>query len=507
MTIIFLLGIAFQVANMVVNLNFLAVQKEVQNGNNDVWRIFLLLLLALSVFSVLQVLYMTFFHNTLHRYLTFNLFKRYRRIFRVQEKGVLMKFQLIFAELMLPLSIVTAFVGCYTIVKTMEMVTFNIQNIIVAILLLVSAMICGIIRGRCESSKKKIDSIIQEKKNDLTKFDSFSTTYLNNALYVLDIEYRASMNFALKKSFFENLPRFLKQLLCVVLFWGLVDSVLSGSIYSESYLLLTAYGTVLSIAEQVGSICEKCIEIVHLRKDEDVKALNLFENKENAHLELNRERVTLDEKGLTITSLFSLDVHGAGGKVRLYQLNKDIIIPKGKHVILTGAKEVGKTRFLSFLEALFPGCIMIYNDNAKVFNHFYDNFKSKYGFDGELIRELALGLRLERFTTLSDEELKKLQVTNINTADKHLCVALVMLYLAIKNPCSAKIMVFDELFANVDFANSEAILEFIMKKVGEIGSTVIFVGHSNQELIKTCCASHIKMTALDTSIKINQVQL
>lgn len=425
----------------------------------------------------------------------------------MQEKGVLMKFQLIFAELMLPFALVTAMVGCYTIYKTMGMVTFNFQNIIVAVLLLIFAMMCGVVRGRCESIKKKMDSIIQEKKNDLTKFDSFSTTYLNNALYVLDLEYKGVANQSIKRTFFENLPRFLKQFLYVILVWGLVDSIASGNLYSESYLILTAYGTVLSIAEQVGSIFEKSIEIIHMKKDEDVETLDSFEKKENALLEVNRSRVKLDDEALTITSLFSLDVRGASGNVRLYNLCKDVVIPKGKHVILVGAKEVGKTRFLSFIEALFPDSIMIYNDNGKIFGQFYDNFKCKYGLDGDLVRELAAGLKLERFAHSSDEELKKLQITNINTGDKHLCVALVMLYFAIKDPKTAKYIVFDELLANVDEANSKEILKFIMDKVSEIGSTVIFVGHSQQDLIKSYCFSQIKMVSHDTTIKITQAKI
>ena len=103
---------------------------------------------------------------------------------------------------------------------------------------------------------------------------------------------------------------------------------------------------------------------------------------------------------------------------------------------------------------------MIYNDSSKIFNRFYDNFKTEYGFDGNLIRKLAAGLKLQRFVHLTDEELQKLQITNINTGDKHLCVALVMLYFAIKAPETARIIVFDELLANViEFGGYEEILD------------------------------------------------
>ena len=174
---------------------------------------------------------------------------------------------------------------------------------------------------------------------------------------------------------------------------------------------------------------------------------------------------------------------------------------------MVGPKEVGKTRFLTFLKNLFPNCVMIYNDASKIFNRFYDNFKTQYGFDGDLIRELAAGLKLQRFVNLTDEEIKELQITNINTGDKHLCVALVMLYFAIKDPETARIIVFDELLANVDKDNSEEIMAFIMQAVEKVGSTVIFVGHSQQRLIRRYCHSEIILNGEEEQIVVTQKAL
>lgn len=504
MVAIFCLGVLGQVGNVAVNLKFLAAQKAVQNGNLDVWKVYLITLLALSVFSVLSSVYMTWFHETLTRYLQFNLFKRYRRCFRVMEKGVLMKYNIVYAELCLPLAVVTALLGVYLIIKTMAMVTFSVGNIVVGVMLLLTAMICGVMRGRCESRRKIQSTVIQEKKNDLTKFDSFSTNALEDALYVLDIEYRGAMKQSLMRIFYENLPRFLKQALYVILVWGFVATMASGEVYSESFLILTAFGTVLSIAEELGKIFEKTFEILQMRKDSNVMTVDEFERKEKALVEKNRGAVSLTERGLEISTDFSLDVKSAIGKTRYYKLTRKLELPRGEHVIFSGEKEVGKTRFLTFIETLFPFATMIYNDNSKIFNQFYDNFKTAHGFDGELIRELARGLRLKRFVDLSDEELKAMQITNINTGDKHLCVALVMLYFAIKAPETARIIIFDELLANVDEANSKKILAFIMEKVKEIGSTVVFVGHSQQELIKQYCSSQIKLFAEDTVIVVDQ---
>ena len=118
--------------------------------------------------------------------------------------------------------------------------------------------------------------------------------------------------------------------------------------------------------------------------------------------------------------------------VRWYKLHEGIFIPRGKHIILSGEKEVGKTRFLTFFKNLFPMSIMVYNDSSKVFNQWRDNFKNEHGLDCELVKKLARGLKLQRLANLTDKELKECQITNINTADKHLCVALLMLYYAIK---------------------------------------------------------------------------
>ena len=501
---LFVLGIFAQVGNVAINLKFLAAQQAVQNGNMEMWEGYLVSLLVLSVFNVGSVVYMTHFFNTLSRYLQFNLFDKYQACFKVYEKGVMMKYHIIFAELSLLMAIITAMFGIFTIVKTMEMVTFNIQNVIVGIALLVVAMICGVIRGKCESARKKIDTSIQEKKNDIVKFEAISAFNLNSSLYVLDWEYRASAWQSLKKVFFQHLPRFLKQSLYVVLVWGLVDTLASGQVYSESYLILTAYGTILGIAEELGNIIEKTIEISQLQRDIEVKKVDVFEAKEKELLEKNRANVRKSEKGFEIFKEFCVDVKSALGNVRHYKLLEEVFIPQGKHIILLGEKEVGKTRFLTFLKNLFPECVMIYNDASKVFNQWYDNFKNPNGFDCNLIRELAEGLKLYRFVNLSDEELKSLQITNINTGDKHLCVALVMLYNAIKNPSLARLLVFDELLANIDAANSKEIMAFIMGKVNEIGSSVIFVGHSQQELIKSYCHSKLTLERNEEYILVKQ---
>ena len=487
-----------------MNLRFLAAQQAVQNGNMEMWEGYLGSLLVLSVFNVGSVVYMTHFYNTLSRYLQFNLFRRYQGCFKVYEKGVLMKYHILYAKLSLPIAMISASLGIFTIVKTMEMITFDVRNVIVGSLLLVIAMICGVLRGKSESSKKVIDTVIQEKKNDIIKFESFSYSALYSALFVLDLEYRAAARQSLKKVFFQNLPRFLKQMLYVFLVWGLVDTLATGDVYSESYLILTAYGTILGIAEEIGNMVEKTIEIFNLQKDLEVKKVDVFESKEYQLLEENKENVRLSDKGLEIFKEFRVDVMSAMGKVRFYKVPESIFVSQGTHAILTGQKEVGKTRFLTFLKNLFPYSIMIYNDSSKIFNRFYDNFKTEYGFDGDLIRKLAAGLKLQRFVHLTDEELQKLQITNINTGDKHLCVALVMLYFAIKAPETARIIVFDELLANVDKGNSEEIISFIMQIVEEIGSTVIFVGHSQQNLIRTYCQSEMSLKGGDEHIVITQ---
>ena len=504
---LFILGILAQVGNVAINLEFLVAQQAVQNGNMEMWEGYLVNLLVLSVFNVGSVIYMTHFFNTLSRYLQFNLFNKYQACFKVYEKGVMMKYHIIYAELSLPFTIITAMLGIFTIIKTMEMVTFNIQNVIVGIVLLVMAMICGVIRGKCESNRKKIDANIQEKKNDIVKFEAVSVFNLQSSLYVLDWEYRAAAWQSLQKVFFKHLPRFLKQSLYVVLVWGLVDTLASGQVYSESYLILTAYGTILGIAEELGNIIEKTIEISQLKSDIEVKKVEMFEAKENELLKKNRANVRKSEKGFEIFKEFCVDVKSALGNVRHYKLLEEVFIPQGKHVILLGEKEVGKTRFLTFLKNLFPECVMIYNDASKVFNQWYDNFKNPNGFDCNLIRELAEGLKLHRFVNLTDDELKSLQITNINTGDKHLCVALVMLYNAIKNPSLARLLVFDELLANIDAANSKEIMAFIMGKVNEIGSSVIFVGHSQQKLIKSYCHFQITLERNEEYILVKQESL
>ena len=149
---------------------------------------------------------------------------------------------------------------------------------------------------------------------------------------------------------------------------------------------------------------------------------------------------------------------------------------------------------------------MIYNDRTTVFSKFYDNFKSDIGWNYELIQKLAKGLKLQRLL-MPEANLKALDLRSINTGDMHLLSALVMLYYATSKPEQARIIIMDELLANIDKENAKEILQFIVNICKSIGSTIIFVGHSQQSMIETYCKTKWLMTTNDTKVFIKEVEV
>lgn len=501
---VFIIGFVLLITAMASKLHFLDIQRKVQNGELSVWKMYLIFLIITDLLQIIKTIFNTIFKESVQRYLQFNLFKRYQRFFRIQEKGVMIAYNIIYNIVNLPVIIMSSCFNIYLVGRTMKMVKYDTLHIIVAIFIFVLAIITGFFRGKTDAVREREKSKISQKKGDLTKYEIFSREFLECALYVLDIEYYSKLKMSIKKDFLEKIPEIAKQILYVILVWGLVNTLATGEVYSQSYLLLTAFDVIISISEEIGKLIEAVISIWQLKKDENFRELNAFEERENTLLEINKSFISLDEKGLLLSPLISLNVKSAAGKEKYYKPSTKIKVKRGENAWLVGAKEVGKTRLLMFVKDMFPNSVMIYNDNGKIFNDFRENLKCNYEIDWDLVRKLAQGLRLERIAKLSDNELKKLDLSNINTGDKHLCVALVMFYYAIKDSTSAKLIILDELFANVDEDNSKEILKFIDEIKQEIGCSYIFVGHSKHELFKQYCTSCIKLRSNSDTITVSQ---
>lgn len=501
------LGVILHLVSVKTKLHFLGLQRCVQNGELAVWKMYLVYLVLIEIFKALTDLYTTFFFETIQRYMQFNLFARYQRFFRLHEKGVNIAYKIIYNIVNLPIILMSGGFAIYFVVKTIEMIDYNLLHILIALLIMLIAIITGILRGRVIGVKEAENAKIGQKKGDLTKYEVSSRTFLNCALYVLDLEYISRTKMALKKGSLEKLPELVKQILYIALVWGLVDTLASDEVYSQSYLILTAFTSVITIAAEISRIFEIVFSILQMKTNENLKTLNDFEKKENTLLEINKPFINLTKEGLYISPLISLDLQGANGKKKYYKPQGEIIVKQTENAWLYGEKEAGKSRLLTFIKDSFPDYVMIYNDNGKIFNLFRENLKCDYALDYDLVRRLAKGLKLERIANLDDNEMLTLDISNVNTGDKHLCVALVMFYFAIKEPENARLIILDELLANVDEKNSIEILEFINELKKEIGCSYIFVGHSQGELIKKYCTSKIKLVANDITVIVDQQKI
>ena len=507
-SILFLLGILVQIVNVKTKLNFLGVQKEIQEGDSSKWKAYLIFLLILELFSLAENVHQKFYKSKIKQYVQNNILNYYQSYGRGHERGIVLLMNIITEELLMPLCLFEVLIGLYNIRKNIEMITniLNFQNILIAIVIFSVAMLCGACRGKVDCVKEELEAKNSVEKNDLLKFSVFSKFYLETMLKVMNHEYGTISKLVAKREFLKYFPNLIKQILYVILVWGLVDTVSGTSLYSESYLILTVYGTVLNVSELLGRIVSKLTEIIKMSKNSCVRELISREAIKNARLIRNKSAVRFESDQICITPNFNLSISVAEKKLD-FLIEKEIVIHNQEHVFINGAKKSGKTRFFNTILEMFPEYTIMYHTNGKIFYEFINNFPTNENLDVILIKELATGLKLQDFENISKEKFLQLQIKEINTADKNLLSILLILYYAEKRPSSAKLIILDELFANIDRNNAEEILDFIMYKIKKIGATVFFAGHNQQDIIKKYCKYEISLEREGDFIKVLQKQL
>lgn len=491
------------VLNFHLNIGFLETQKLVQSGKVfQNWKAFIFIGFSFAITTAIITIFEKYYGLKMNTYLRFNIFRRYRKQFQTHEKAVFLKSELVTYSFGCVDKIIAIGFNIALVVKTTQMVEFSQATIILAIVLLVITILLGIWRGIKRAKISEIDSAIRQKEGDLTKFYTFSRNFLENALYVLKLEHNAKIRMNVFTGILTQLPTITKELIVVISIYGLVNTLAEGVVYSNSYIIMTAFGVVLSIASGLGDIFENIFGCIKICKNPLVKELNAFEAKEKIVISEAQKCISASTKLVTISNKLTADLLTSTG-VKHYYLRKQLHVNIGSNILLVGQKGTGKTRFLQLLENINEEKVMIYNDRTTVFSKFYDNFKSPFGWNYSLIQELAKGLKLHRFL-LPETQLKKLDLRSINTGDIHLLAALIMLYYAIIDPNRARVIIMDELLANVDKQNAEEILNFVVSKGKDINATIIFVGHSQQEMIQKHCKTRWTMTTDEAVVYIDE---
>jgi len=497
--------IALNVCNIITTLNFIKVQQAVQNGVIvENWKTFLLMGLAVSVITAVLDIYSSWFELTINIYLRINLFLKYRKMFQTLEKPVRLKMEFIARCFGIIATVMSVILNCYLAIKTSKLVSFSATTLIGSAAILILAIFFGMLRGIKRASIDEMNSVIQTKEADLTKFYTFSKNHMENALEVLKIEYSQRKKANTVTRILGNFPSIVKEIAVLLSVYGLVNTLAENVVYSNAYIVMTAYSVALVIASSISSIFEDIFSCIKIMRNKDIKKLDTFEKKEKLVLAQAKQTITSNplSSAITIAKNFTADVKDVD-IIRHYSVRTPMSIEFGKHILLIGSKGTGKSRFLQLIESLFEYHVMTYNDRTKVFDKFYDNFKSDIGWNYELIQELAKGLKLKRFI-MPEQELKELTVESINTGDLHLFVALIMLYYAVSQPERARILILDELLANIDKENAEEILKFIVEKANSIGSTIIFVGHGQQSLLQPHCYKQWNMKVNGSCVDISE---
>lgn len=495
---------------MVTKLEFLQSQKAVQNGDCTKWQIYLFLLIATQAIGMFQEVHDTYYKETVKKYVQINILDQYQTFGRIHERGILLLTNMVSAEILIPLNIITVVIGFYGMSRNIEMLskgTFNWNQTLVAISLFGLTILCGAVCGKLESQEEETNAKLSVNRNDCIKFQLFSDSYRKNIMKLMNKDYSRKTLQRSAKAFLRYFPGVLKQFLFVALVWGMMDTISGTSLYSESYLLLSAFGTVLNIAEGIGRIISKLVEIYQMRKNPHVLGLYEAKKKREAMLEENNGLIKMTDGTLIISNKINISISVAAHRL-YYKLPKTIVVPKGEHQLITGEKKTGKTRLLNVLTWRFKDAVLIYSTNSKILARLGDNFDVRQPLDVSLIKELACGLKLQDLEKMPEEQIESWQMGEINTADKNLLTVLVMLYMGVKDPEKSRIMVFDEILANIDSKNSKEIMKFIISKINSIGATGIFVAHnSQQDLIRKFCASEIIFQRCEEVINVTQVKL
>lgn len=476
---------AMLIAEKVLNYKYMVVQKAVQEGMvHEYWHAYLNLAILTILTSVVLRAMKVFSIMWIEKVQKVNFFDKFNGV--IQEDGKRkssLKFLTIAsAKANCVVEAVHALINIAYIAALMEIVSMTLPEHIGSFSILLCGVAFGILRGRLQAKTDMLGTETESLQQQLSNFFMISSNVLDERLEEIKINYWKRIILQCTKNVIQVLPDVVKVTFFVALFYNITMlGMEEGKIYPYSYVVYTTYGYMVALASSLSNLLEYLFKIALFNQDSEVKALRVEMGIRKEECKNNSDAVIFDN-GLRLKENFSVKLIRPNGKEAFYRIIRELFIEEGTAIMLEGENGTGKSRLCKFLKVLVNRCTS-YDMKTSIVEAYHENFKrGKSEIDFNLIRYLANGLALERIPE-SKEDFFNLKCSQLNSADRQMLVALQILYLAIKDfeEGNKQLIILDEIFSNLSFERTKAVLPFIMAELSKIQACTIVVSHTHKD--------------------------
>lgn len=478
------------IAEKIINYRYVVIQKEVQSGVvSENWHTYMLLAGSIILVSVILRVIKVFFTMWIEKTQKVNFFKAYNRVIQEDGKlqGALKELTAASAKVYCVIETIETIINSAYIVLLMGVVSLSVPEYIGAVGILACGISLGLYRGRLQAKTDLLGAETQNLQQKLSNFFMVSSNVLDERLNEIEWNYWRRIGFQCIKNAIQVLPDVVKVIAFIALFYNITATGMAeGEIYPYTFVVLTAYGYIVSLASNISNILEHATKIVMYKHDNELQELKSEMEKRNKEIIENAKSVMTNEEGILIRPEFTAGLTRPNGEDVSYMIPKALLLKKGQMIILEGENGTGKSRLCKHLKEIISNAIC-YDVKTSIVETYHENFKrEKSNIDFNLIKYLAEGLVLERIPK-NKKEFFELKCSAINSADRQMLVALQILYFAIKEheeDAKTQLIILDEIFGNLSFERTQKVLPFIVQELAKIGACTIVVSHSHKEEIK-----------------------
>ena len=348
------------ITEKVLTYQYVILQKNVQEGAvYENWRAYMILGGIIILVSLILVVIRCFFVLWVEKIQKINFFTVYNGIIQEDGKleGALKDMMSASAKTYCVIETVITVINSAYIIVLMGVVSLSVPEYIGAIAILACGIVFGILRGKIQAKTDLLGAETQSLQQKLSNFFMISPNVLNERLRDIEKNYWRRTVLQCIKNAIQVIPDVVKVFFLIVLFYNIVDTGMAeGKIYPYTYVVLTAYGYVVTLAGNISNLIEYSAKIVLYNKDEELRELKEEVIKREKEIAENSKFVKLTD-GVAIEKGFTATLIRPNGEKAHYQIPIDITLKKGTVVMLEGENGTGKSRFSKLVREIVPGSI------------------------------------------------------------------------------------------------------------------------------------------------------
>ncbi|MBP3708386.1 MAG: hypothetical protein J6J36_07320 [Clostridia bacterium] len=472
-----------------LNVKYLAVQRDIQDGILTNWRDYLTLGCVIAIISAAMCVFQVFLSMWTEQVQKIGFFKDFNGL--IQEDGMLQPATKVFTIAAAKIScipvIIKTIIGVIYTIIVVDMVKMDATHYIGGLVIFCAAIVLGCYRGKLQAKTDMLGAETQSLQQKLSNFYMISDGVLDERLKDIKGNYRDRMKLQCIKMVTQQLPAVAKVAILVMLFYNAtaISNVEIRTIYSTFCLVASAYVGVVEIANSVSEMLEYITKISNFKKETEVREIKKLREKRKREVMLNQNAIKVIDDGLLITTAFTVSFRKSRGTEAHYNLDRELNISAEKVPLIIGDNGTGKSVFCKMLRDAAPNTIC-YDVKTGVVEAFYQNLVYKKNeLDFDLLQRLAAGLDIDRIPE-DLKEFEEYKFNSPNSADRQMMCLLQILYISnMESRNGARpLIILDEVFANLSANKMQKVLPFIFNEIRNCSAMALIVSHGFQEELK-----------------------